>query len=423
MPPDFMEDLVSSWFPPLLVDFLLTGALSLLIGLGLREYHIAAQKNPVFGSTRTCVFIGMAGFALFQLDPLRLSFLAGMLLIGALLGLYYRARVAEGQFGMISILVAFLCYLLGPITETFPKWFLVLFAMVTLLTLNAKPRIAWLARTIANDDILSLAKFLVLAGVILPLAPDAPMAPLIPVSPHQTWLAVVVVCGISFAGYLLHAYVAPGKGLLLTGAIGGLYSSTATTVAIARQSSLSPGGDGAAAIILASAIMFLRLLAIAAIFNAALCLRLLPVFLVFAGLLGGMAYRVKRRGGGDGAASLEPHANPLDIGSALVFALLFVTMTAITHWVLQRYPHTGLLWLSGAVGFADIDPFVLSLVQGDFAGAESLLAKAVVIAASSNNLLKAFYAWLWSGRETGRTAGGALLGCAALGFLTAALLP
>lgn len=421
-----MFELIQSWFPPLLIDFVLTLASALLIGLGLHEYYLATQKEQVFGSTRTCTFLGLAGFVLFRLDAAHHTYLAGFVLISLFLGQFYRVRASQGHFGLISIMVAVLCYLLGPITQIFPKWFLVLFAMSVLLILNAKPRIAWITRTITNDDLLNLAKFLLLAGVILPLAPDSGISDLIPVSAHQTWLAVVVISGISFLGYLLQTYAFPGKGLLLTGAIGGLYSSTATTVAIARQLRSDPDSDGiaSAAIVLASMIMFLRLLVIAGIFNMSLCLMLMPYFLALALAMGVLAYLLGRQHAGVSVVDskpLKPRENPLELGSALVFAALFVFISALTHWVLNKYSHSGLLWLAGLVGFTDIDPFVLSLVQGSYSAPSETLAKALLVAASSNNLLKAVYVWFWGAAAVARRAGSVLLLVSLIGFGLASL--
>ena len=404
--------------PALLSAFLLTLAMSFLLGLGLREYYLVAKKTYYFGSTRTCTLIGILGFVLFQLQPNGWYYLGGLLALTVLLGIYYQAKAALQQPGMIGILIAILCYLIGPIALGFPGWFLILFTISTLFVLNAKEKINLLTEKLGNEEIVSLGKFLVLSGVILPLTPQTPIADFIPVSFHQTWLAVVVISGISYLGYLVQTYLLKGQGILLTGAIGGVYSSTATTVVLSRQSNNYPAGSNApaAAIVLATAMMYPRLLAVIGIFKFSLAIALLPVFSGLAVLGGGLAFWLQR----GNASAKNPLTvttspkNPLELTSALLFAFLFMVITAVTKYSIGLYADRGLIWMSFFAGFADIDPFVLSLVQGKFVAGQGILLKAIVTATASNNLLKAVYAIALGGRHTGFLAGGTLVGLACL---------
>jgi uncharacterized membrane protein (DUF4010 family) len=401
--------------PPLLTAFLQTLALSFLLGLSLREYYVVAKKTQFFGSTRTCTLVGMLGFALFQLQPGGWLYLGGLLALAALLAVYYAARIAAGQPGLIGIMIAFLSYLIGPIALSFPDWFLILFTISALFVLNAKERINRLTETLGNEEIISLGKFLALSGVILPLTPDAPIAAFVPVSFHQTWLAVVVVSGISYLGYLVQTYLLRGQGIVLTGAIGGVYSSTATTLVLARQSQDWPTGSNApaASIVLATAVMYLRLLTVVGIFNLPLCLSVMPGFFSLATVSGGMAFWLVR----GNSTSSRPMAwqrpkNPLELTSAILFAFLFVVIATVTKFTIALYASRGLQWVAFLSGFADIDPFVLSLLQGGLSSTQGI-AKAVVIAAASNNLLKAVYALVLAERRTGWLAGGLLAGLGA----------
>ncbi len=399
--------------PALLSAFLLTLAMSFLLGLGLREYYLVAKKTYYFGSTRTCTLIGILGYMLYQLQPNGMFYLGGLLTLTVLMGVYYHARAAQQQPGMIGILIALLCYLIGPIAHGFPGWFLVMFTISTLFVLNAKEKINRLTEKLSNEEIISLGKFLVLSGVILPLTPQTPIADFIPVSFHQTWLAVVVISGISYLGYLVQTYLMKGQGILLTGAIGGVYSSTATTVVLARQSKAyqTQSGAPAAAIVLATAMMYPRLLVVVGIFKLSLAVALLPAFLGLAALSGGLAFWLNR---GDASTSdtvgvnTSP-TNPLELTSALLFAFLFVVISAVTKYSIGLYADRGLIWMSFFAGFADIDPFVLSLVQGKFVAGQGILLKAIVTATASNNLLKAVYAFALGSQRTGRLAGSVLV--------------
>jgi len=403
--------------PPLLSAFLLTLVMSFLLGLGLREYYLVAKKNYYFGSTRSCTLIGLLGFVLFHLQAGGWLYLGGLLALTVLLGIYYSSKIVQEQPGLIGILIALLSYLIGPIALTLPDWFLILFTISALFVLNAKEKINRLTKTLGNEEIISLGKFLVLSGVILPLTPKTPIAEFIPVSFHQTWLAVVVISGISYLGYLVQTYFMQGQGIVLTGAIGGVYSSTATTVVLARQSKAYPDDSNApaAAIVLATAVMYLRLLAVVGIFKPSLALALLPAFLGLAALSGGLACWLRRGHAAavSAAAVASRPQNPLELTSAVLFALLFVVVTAVTKFTIAVYADQGLQWMAFFAGFADIDPFVLSLVQGKYVSQQPVLLQAIVIATASNNLLKAVYALVWAQRRTGWLAGGVLAGLAA----------
>ena len=404
--------------PVLLSAFLTTLAMSFLLGLGLREYYLVAKKAYYFGSTRTCTLIGILGFVLFQLQTNGWLYLGGLITLTVLLGIHYQAKAAQQQPGMIGILIAILCYLIGPIALGFPGWFLILFTISALFVLNAKEKINRLTEKLGNEEIISLGKFLVLSGVILPLTPQTPIADFIPVSFHQTWLAVVVISGISYLGYLVQTYLLKGQGILLTGAIGGVYSSTATTVVLARQSNDYSSGSNApaAAIVLSTAMMYPRLLAVIGIFKLSLAISLLPVFSGLAVLAGGLAFWLHR---GNTAAKnsltvTTSPKNPLELTSALLFAFLFMVITAVTKYSIGLYADRGLIWMSFFAGFADIDPFVLSLVQGKFVAGQGILLQAIVTATASNNILKAIYAIALGSRRTGLLAGGSLVVLACL---------
>src|SRR5258708_5547560 len=169
---------IAEQVPPLLSDFLLTISLAFLIGLSLKEYYLSTHKLHTFGSTRTMTFIGMFGFVLFQLDADHWLYLAGMLVLAGFLSVYYHKKLSQENYGLIGVLTAMLTYLIGPVsaTEMLPKWFLILFVVSTLFILNARSRIAVLRERMSPQEVITLAKFLLLAGVILPLLPDRQIA-------------------------------------------------------------------------------------------------------------------------------------------------------------------------------------------------------------------------------------------------------
>jgi uncharacterized membrane protein (DUF4010 family) len=237
------------------------------------------------------------------------------------------------------------------------------------------------------------------------------------------WLAVIAVCTLSYASYLLQRYLPSRDMALLPAVLGGAYSSTATTVVLAKR--LRDGAEGhadiSAGIVAATAVMYLRLALVIGIFDVRLALTLLPVLLLLAAFGGGLAFYEWRRRRGANLA-MTPR-NPLQVSTALIFAVLLVIISIITAWVRGAFGTSGILILSAVVGVTDIDPFVLNIAQGGVADMSSaLLGAAVLIAAASNNVAKAAYAIGFGGAPGWRPALLllllALFGVAAAGIYT-----
>jgi uncharacterized membrane protein (DUF4010 family) len=248
-----------------------------------------------------------------------------------------------------------------------------------------------------NHEFITLAKFLVLAGVILPLLSDKPISAAINISPYKFWLAIVAVSGISYFSYLLKKFVFPESGIILTGILGGLYSSTATTFILARKSKEMPEDKRViSAIILATTMMYLRIFLLAYIFNKDIALKLAPFFgmLILASCLIALYYlRIYKSSAVSNTTSplINVHTNPLEFKTAFIFAGLFIFFSVITGFVTRNYGTGGINVLSFVVGVTDIDPFILNLLQSKWNLADIFLVVAIVNASTSNNLLKMIY--------------------------------
>jgi uncharacterized membrane protein (DUF4010 family) len=381
---------------PLLIAFAATTLSGFVIGLELHSYRRAAGEGLGYGTTRTLTLLAVFGFVLALLDPDLRLYAVGLLIVGGFIAISYWHRQREGRKRLLTHLVGLLVYAIGPLALKGPLWLPVLYVVVILLMLGEKPGIRRLSDAFRSTEAVTLAKFLIMAGLILPLLPDSQIASFVTVTWYQLWLAVLVVSGISYISYIAQAYFFPARGILLTGALGGLYSSTATTVVLGKRIREAPdeGRLSAAAIVLATLMMYLRLWALIALLgHGATALRLALPFGILA-LSSGVVVWLLLRGSQRSAADhneAPPH-HPLEFSTALLFAVLFVLFAAITHFVITDYGARGLHVLSFAVGFTDIDPFILSLLDGKFPIGETALMVAVVIASGSNNLLKAGYA-------------------------------
>ncbi len=426
--------------PEIVTPFLLTMAVSFLIGIGLREYYEGEGKFDTFGTVRTFVFIGMLGFVLYQLPEIgNVAFLAGMVGLALFLLVYYSNKVSQRKSpGLIGVLIALLTYATGPVSLHQPTWFLVLLAVSILFVLHSKGRIRQFTDRLETGEVVTACKFLAIVGVVLPLIPAEPVVTgwvgriltALPVTPRQIWLAVVITTAISYAGYVLQTYLFPRRGLLLAGVMGGVYSSTVTVLVMAKKSKSDPAisEQSAVAILLAVSMMYLRLLTLVAIFRFSALASVGLVLLALAASAASYGFWLRRRfltpavetpAERDLAAEPALRKNPLELNAAVLFAVMFAVVSFATKYVLEYFKDLGLRMLSFVVGFSDITPFVVSVLQGNLGIADRQILQAIIIASASNNLLKTAYTYVFGHRRAANLAGPGMVGLAMLSIVYA----
>jgi uncharacterized membrane protein (DUF4010 family) len=415
---------------PSAINFGLLIGLSFFLGLAFEDFfaHSGARRP---GGVRTFPLLALAGGLLYLFEPTHLvPFTGGLVVLGAWLSIYYRVHIRERDdegapnVGLVALVLNLHAYILGPVALALPNWVAVGTTVAAVLLLTGRERLHGLARRLEIDEIVTAGQYLILTGIILPLLPNEPVTALTNITPRHAWLALVVVCALSYASYLAQRYWPPAAEGLWMAALGGLYSSTATTVVLARRAKTDESwrGHAQAGITLATAIMYLRILAIVAVFNAELARRLLVpmVGLSFVALVTCvLQYRLLP----SSATAPEQRMvgrNPLELGTAAIFAVLFVVISLVSTWVTGEFGTAGTYALAAVVGFADIDPFVLNLAQGGTSGiSDTAAAAAVLIAASSNNVLKAGYASVFAGGRATATSAVALIVLAVAGVAIA----
>ena len=194
---------------------------------------------------------------------------------------------------------------------------------------------------------------------------NQPMSEYIPTSPYKIWLAIVVVSAISYLSYIIKKFIFPESGILLSAVLGGMYSSTAVTVVLAKKSREGTGVvKTAAGIIFATGVMYVRILILPFIFNQAVAGVLLPYLLILGALAGliGLFFLREKHSEKDPPLPDSDH-NPLEFKVALIFGLLFTLFGILTKYILEYYGSLGMGILSFIVGVTDIDPYLLSLFQ------------------------------------------------------------
>jgi uncharacterized membrane protein (DUF4010 family) len=407
--------------------------LAFFLGMAFEDFFAqSTQRRP--GGIRTFPMLALAGGVLYLLDASRfIPFTGGLLILGAWLAIYYRAHVGtadehgEPNVGIVVPILNIYAYLLGAVVLALPPWIAVTMTVVAVLLLTGREQLHALARRVEIKEIVTAGQFLILTGIVLPLLPNQPITTLTPITPRQVWLALVVVCTFSYVSYLAQRYWAVAAGGLWMAALGGLYSSTATTVVLARQAKAEPAlrRQAEAGITLATAIMYLRILAIVAIFNLGLARSLvLPLCALSAASFVVCAVQYHWRAGAQKQSTQAMHlatsGNPLELSAAAIFAVLFVVVSLMTALVKSQLGISGIYALAAIVGISDIDPFVLNLAQGGVAGVENAaLAGAILIATSSNNILKAAYSAGFAGGKATWTSAALLVTLAIAGLATA----
>ena len=396
------------YVPAQLVTFLLVTLFSLLIGLSLRRLNLKAGKeSQIFGTDRTFTFIGILGYLLYILDPVDYKlYMGGGLILGLLLISYYYARLSQVHaFGATTIVIALITYCIPPIVATQPSWFYVTLVVAVLLFAEMKHTFAELAQRMKNDEMITLAKFLAISGIILPILPRENLIPGINLTPYTVWFATVIVSGISYLSYLLKRYVFRQSGTFVSGIIGGLYSSTATISVLARKSKSATAEEApeyVAAMLMAISMTFLRFLILIGIFSRAAFLSIYHYMLLMSAVSGSIGIWLHLHAEAKATAQKvteeeeEDNSNPLEFKVALIFAALFVVFTIVTHYTLVYAGEGGLNVLSFISGLSDITPFILNLLQGSSMNIHLVVA-CTLQAIVSNITVNMCYALFFSG--------------------------
>ena len=409
------------WFPPEAVKILLVLFLSFLIGLE-REEHKTAGKYYAFGGVRTFPLIGLIGYSIALLSGTQLvPVTLGFVVIGGflLLSYWYKLTTTEAA-GVTSEMSGLATYLVGALVHYEHFWIATTLCVASLLFLELKTGLEKLAIRAAPGEILTLAKFLLLSAVILPILPNVELGRF-HLNPFKTWLVVVAVSTISYGSYILQKLTKERGGVVLAAFLGGAYSSTLTTVVMSRRAAheehphLFAGG-----MLIASGVMYIRLVALLALFNRHLMALLALPFLILAGLAIAVGWTWSRRP--DESADtvkreFEPN-NPLELIAAFLFALLFLGMLVATQLAVTYLGRSGVNILAAVMGVTDVDPFIMGMTQA--AGSLTpmkVAGAAVLIAAASNNLMKGIYAYSLADRKTGRQGLVFLAALAAFGIL------
>jgi len=409
-------------FPPEAMQIVLVLFLSFLIGLEREERKVAAGTYS-FGGVRTFPLIGLIGYSTALISGTQILPLAvGFLVVSGFLLLSYWHKISTVNApGVTTEMSGLTTFLVGALICYNHLWIATALGVASLLLLDLKVALEKLAARIAPNEILTFSKFLFLSAVILPILPHTEYTQF-HINPFKTWLVVVAISTVSYASYVLQKLTKGQGGVTLAALLGGAYSSTVTTVVMSRRAKIEQRPHlFAGGILMACGVMYVRVVILLALFSRQLMFLLYIPFLSVAALAigGGWLWsRIPDKNTQEVQRESEPK-NPLDLGTAIVFAALFLVMLVATQLAVTYLKRTGVNVLAAVMGVTDVDPFIMGMTQvaGTPETSFSLAAVAVAIAASSNNAAKGIYAYSLADRKTGIQALVLLMGLAALGLL------
>jgi uncharacterized membrane protein (DUF4010 family) len=403
------------------LKILMVLSLSFLIGVE-REEHKSKVTSYIFGGVRTFPIIGLIGYLIASLTKMSAIGLGiGFVVVGAFLLISYIHKIKlEGTAGVTTEVTGLLTYLLGALVYSEQYWVGTAIVVLTALLLELKVGLESLAQKVDSEEIITFTKFLLVTFVILPIVPNKSFT-VFQINPFTTWLIVVAVSTISYGSYVLNKLSKGRGGALTTAILGGAYSSTATTIVLARRSKEENlPYVFAGSTLVASAIMYVRVLLLVFFFNRELSFKIaIPtMFLFLVGIVVGVTLSRAFKDENRQIERKYSPKNPLQLQTALLFAFIFILVLMLTKIAIFYFGKEMLYLLAVIMGFSDVDPFIMTLTQStDPNLSMALIARAIIVATSSNNLLKGIYSSLFGEKRMGRLSFYLLLGYSLLGIV------
>jgi len=408
----------------LILKFLIALAIGALIGIE-RERK---QEGAEFAGIRTFILIAIMGTISAYISQFFPYFwivaFAGLVVLVVLS--YLVTTRKNGDVGITTEVAAFLTFALGLVCFTDEGMLVApIFAIIITTLLAVKPHLHQFAHRISEKELINTLKFLIIAFVILPLLPDEVMGPLAVFNPFQIWLMVVFISAISFTGYILMKFIGPEKGLGVTGIVGGLVSSTAVATSMAARVKESGLLMKAAvfATVVASSMMFLRMLFEVSVINPSLLPQLSAPILVMGVLgiiLGVIIWKKTEVRQMDADLKLD---NPFSLKPALIFGALFLGILFLSK-IANIYLGSGGVYLASIIsGVADVDAITISMaLLAPETIPPTTAVTAITLAAISNTVFKFLIALFLGTRKFGRNIGIIFLVIIIAGLITILVL-
>ncbi|MGB5104929.1 MAG: DUF4010 domain-containing protein [Steroidobacteraceae bacterium] len=376
-------------------------ATALLIGamLGIeRERHKREHDEQTIGGLRTFILFALigalGGWLTLVLDSpwiLAAALLAS--LAPVLAGYVISARAQPDALGLTTELAAVAACLLGAMTTLGYRELAVGLGVMVAAVLAYKQPLHGIVNRLDRDDVYAGLRLLIATFIVLPLLPAQAIDPWGALNPRSLWVLVLLISSLSLVGYVATRLLGAHRGIPLTGLTGGLVSSTAVTLAFARQSRDAAYARAAPAlasgILLAWTVMFVRVVVEVLVVNRTLLPELVVPFGVMAIVSAGCALYLRGRAGKSEQVESVPLRNPFSLTAAAKFAAFFALVLLIVKLVQTCAADEGVYVVAALAGTTDVDAITLSMAQFARGGALTLAVHAITLATLTNTVVKA----------------------------------
>jgi uncharacterized membrane protein (DUF4010 family) len=352
---------------PAELEFLPRYVAALAIGLlmGLERERNPAAKAGLRTFALTALF-GVLASHLADKTGTPWLIVAGLLLAGGMIiAAYLRQPVESGDPGTTTVSAVLVCYGLGVLCWLDELQLAAMLGIGSTVLLYFKAELRGISQTLTRRDLISILQFAVLSLIVLPLLPNQGFGPYGVLNPHQIWWMVVLISGISLAGYAALRIVGQSRGTILIGLLGGLVSSTATTLTFSRHARDNKAMSHVSiiVIVLANLMVLARLAVVVGVLSAAMFLKLAPILAV--GLVTGAlaAWYGLHKLKPSGEAPELTLSNPTEIRAAVTFGLLYALVLLASAWLSDMAGPRGLYAVAAASGLTDVDAITLSTLR------------------------------------------------------------
>jgi len=385
----------------LLLHALTALGIGLLIGVE-RESHqrlVADQRDTQKGveaaGIRTFALVCFSGNLLTLLPEPLAPWAVGLgLTFTGLIALLSYQRTSHGKSGdkgITSEIVLFISFILGALTGFGQLLLATTLSIIVLALLHYKSILHRFSHSLSQRDIRQTIQFLIITLIILPLLPDQTFGPYDALNPQRIWFMIVLISGIGFAAYVTIKFLGGRAGLGVTGILGGIVSSTAVTLALARVTRNHPENSSTCllGIILACGTMFPRLLILTLLFSLQTATYLaIPVLAVSLFTLAG-SLLLWRKTEDKEARLYQPDKNPLSLSMAILFGLLYAAVLFFSHMAQFHFGEEGLFMVAALSGITDVDAITLTISQMTSGSTlPQTAARTILLAAAVNSLVK-----------------------------------
>lgn len=384
----YLHDLLG----PYMLGVLMSLAIGLILGLE-REYD-KLKDDSGYAGIRTFPIVTITGYMMGVLSTAFSNWflLLGMMAIILFLGIGQLVKTRGGvSLGMTTNLALIATFLLGVMVSQGLYRDSIATAVIMVTLLSLKTTFREIIKNITHQELFAFIKFAIIALLILPFLPNKDYGAGGLLNPFEIGSIVVIVSFLNFFGYFLVKFVGSRKGILLTSILGGIISSTAVAWNYAAKSKKNPelSSEYSAGIIIASAIMYPRLVLLAVIFNPAIISELAvpSILLTLICIVPAILFMRKNKNSEQEAATKIDLGNPLNMMNALSFTAIYIVILYAVYYGNEFFGESGLYYSGIIAGLADTTAITISMAKFSLIGEQLNLAAMVIIAATLSNTL------------------------------------